>query len=87
MMLSTLLFYKMLILKVFLHRIFISGTRVVKNYPGSTLPGYPTGTRVPAAALVVTIQTINLTASSIGRGCDDSNSGHFVVIRTCVLST
>jgi len=24
---------------------------VVKNYPGSLLPGYPTGTRVPAAAL------------------------------------
>jgi len=27
------------------------GTWVVKNYPGSLLPGYPTGTRVPAAAL------------------------------------
>jgi len=25
--------------------------RVVKNYPGSLLPGYPTGTRVPVAAL------------------------------------
>ena len=28
--------------------------RVVKNYPGSLLPGYPTGTRVPAAALLAT---------------------------------
>ena len=26
-------------------------SRVVKNYTGSLLPGYPTGTRVPAAAL------------------------------------
>ena len=26
--------------------------RVVKNYPGSLLPGYPMGTRVPAAALI-----------------------------------
>jgi len=28
------------------------GTRwVVKNYPGSLLPGYPMGTRAPVAAL------------------------------------
>ena len=32
----------------------ISGTRETsgsKNYPGNLLPGYPSGTRVPAAAL------------------------------------
>ena len=27
-------------------------SRVVKNYTGSLLPGYPTGTRVPAATLL-----------------------------------
>ena len=31
--------------------------RVVKNYPGSLLPGYPTGTRVPAAALFGATET------------------------------
>ena len=38
--------------KIYKHRVFttveylFSGTRVIKNYPGSKLPGYPTGTRV-----------------------------------------
>jgi len=41
--------------KIYKHRIFttveylFSGTRVIKNYPGSKLPGYPT------AALVVNV--------------------------------
>ena len=52
-----LLLYKMLILKCFLHRIFISGTRVVKNYPGSELP--PTGTRVPVAALPAALNSLS----------------------------
>jgi len=31
---------------------YLGTCRVVKNYPGSLLPGYQTGTWVPAAALL-----------------------------------
>ena len=41
-------------------------SRVVKSYTGSLLPGYPTGTRVPAAALLETCVDQWLLASVSG---------------------